>query len=61
MPERYPELKEIDGSEDDDESKAKAFAAAFEKIMSELRENRKLGEGGRRRGAIMKRRGKHRR
>jgi tetratricopeptide (TPR) repeat protein len=57
LPEKYPELKAIEES-GDDESKAKAYQIAYEKIFSELSTNRKSGDGGRggRGGSVKKKR-----
>ena len=57
LADKYPELKEIESSKDEDEAKAKAYQVALEKIFAELGASRKQGDGGGRgRGAFMKNR-----
>jgi tetratricopeptide (TPR) repeat protein len=56
LSDKYPEIKDIEASNDNDEVKAGAFKVAYEKIFNELRENRKAGDGLKGRGAMMRKR-----
>jgi hypothetical protein len=56
LSDKYPEIKDVQNSSDNDETKALAFQAAYEKIFNDLREKRKSGDGNKGRGALLKKR-----